>query len=425
MASQQILVPDFGNVKDIVVVEIFVSPGDSVAVDDSILSLESDKAVMDLPSPFAGNITEIMVKEGDTVQSGDVVALIEAEGIGAPEPLPVEPAVPSPAQPEPVSQADASPASVPQVEKKTPPATPPAPPATGEHHATPSVRTYARELGVDLGVVIGTGPKGRILKEDVQTAVKAVMQAASPGATHGIALPAPVFEDFSQFGPVEEVELPRIKKISGPHLHRSWVSIPHVTHFDEVDITDLEAFRNQLNNEGGTRYSVLVFAIRALIATLKQFPNFNSSLTGERLTQKKYYHIGIAVDTPQGLTVPVIHNADQLGFKDIAGELVRLSTAARDSRLTPADLQGGTCTISSLGGIGGTGFTPLVNAPQVCILGLSRSAFKPVWDGQAFIPRLILPFSLSYDHRVIDGAEAARFCRVLASYLEDLRRTLL
>jgi pyruvate dehydrogenase E2 component (dihydrolipoamide acetyltransferase) len=304
-------------------------------------------------------------------------------------------------------------------------------PAAGQYHATPSVRAYARELGVDLGKVAATGPKGRILKEDVQKLVKQAMQSGGtvPATSGALPFSDVPLEDFTKYGEVEDVPLGRIQKISGPHLHRSWVNIPHVTQFDEADITELEKFRKQMNTEAATdnlKFSPLVFVIKAVVATLKAFPLFNCSLVpGEKLIMKKYYHMGIAVDTPNGLVVPVVKNADRKGIKDIAVELGTLSGNARDGKLAIQDMQGATFTISSLGGIGGTGFTPIVNSPQVAILGLSRSFQKPVWNGETFVPRLTLPFSLSYDHRVIDGAEAARFCRALSNNIEDLRRALL
>jgi len=413
MAIEKIVVPDFGDVQEITVVDVFISAGDKVEVDDSLIALESEKAVMDIPSPFAGVIKEVLVKEEETTVSGDVIALIETAVDAAEETEKTEPSQPPPED------------ELPSVDK-----------VSGEQqifHATPSVRAYARKHGIDLSSVIATGPNGRILLEDLQSAEavgqrKVGQDKDEPKA--GVAVPEPPLEDFSKYGEVEEFTLGRIQKISGPHLHRSWVTIPHVTHFDEADITELEKFRKELNSElqeGVARFSLLVFITRALAAVLKEFPFFNCSLVpgGEKVILKKYYHVGIAVDTPQGLVVPVIKDVDKKGMREICDELNQLSLKARQGKLTIPDIQGATITISSLGGIGGTGFTPIVNGPQVAILGLSRSFQKPVWDGEKFIPRLTMPFSVSYDHRVIDGAGAARFSRALARHIEDLRRTLL
>lgn len=412
MKLEKILVPDFGNVQKIVVVEVFIAPGDSVAVETSLIALESEKAVMDIPSPLAGIIREVLVKENDTIASGDVIALIEVAGTAEVEGTAAAPAAPEPS-PEPT-------AVVPPPEQKPAPAAA-ATPAGQPLHASPSVRAYAREMGVDLTLVQGSGPKGRILKEDVQQ----LTQKTAPTVTTA----APP-SDFSAFGSVEEVPLGRIKKIAGPHLQNSWQTIPHVTHFEEADITGLEDFRQQINREaapGTAKLSLLACIIKAVVASLQAYPSFNSSLgaDGQTLILKHFHHIGIAVDTPNGLVVPVIKDADRKGIRQVATELQQLSAAARDGKLAITDLQGGSFTISSLGGIGGTGFTPIVNSPQVAILGLSRSATKPHWDGSAFVPRLMLPFSLSYDHRVIDGAEAARFCRTLRADIEDLKRVLL
>ncbi|MCP4338872.1 MAG: branched-chain alpha-keto acid dehydrogenase subunit E2 [Desulfobulbaceae bacterium] len=393
MAIEKITIPDFGDVQKITVVELFIAPGDKVEEEASLIALESEKAVMDIPSPFTGVIKEVLVKEDDVVGSGDVIALIEAA---------VE-AVPADEQ-------------------------------TSDQvfHATPSVRIFAREQQVDLAKVEGTGPSGRILKEDILAALQqtAVAVSAPAGTVMSTADQQIPLEDFSKYGEIEELVLGRIQKISGPHLHRSWISIPHVTHFDEADITELERFRKELN--GGLQdvepsFSPLVFITKAVAATLKAFPLFNCSLVPgeEKVILKKYYHLGIAVDTPQGLVVPVIKDADQKGCSEIALELKRLSSSARSGKLAIPDIQGATFTISSLGGIGGTGFTPIVNSPQVAILGLSRSYMKPVWDGEQFVPRLTLPFSVSYDHRIVDGAEAARFCKALRMNIEDLKRTLL
>ena len=444
MTIEKITVPDFGDVQEITVVDIYVKPGDRVAVEDPLVALESEKAVMDIPSPVSGVVTEVKLKEGDTVANEDLIVLVEVDDDSAEADSPAE----QDETKEPEPEAPPTPQAATQDKKVSQQAD------TGQedaqlqdaeaaeetredtdtsYHATPSVRSYARELGVDLSLVTATGPKGRILKEDVQQLVKQVLrEGAAPaagGAERSYFSEGPL-EDFSTYGETEEVELGRIQKISGPHLHKSWVTIPHVTHFEEADITDLESFRKQINEEmrgENVKFSPLVFAVKAVVATLKQYPLFNCSLVpGEaKLILKKFYNIGIAVDTPNGLVVPVVKNADQKGIREIAEDLALLSSNARAGKLSITDMQGATFTISSLGGIGGTGFTPIVNRPQVAILGLSRSYQKPVWNGEQFVPRLTLPFSLSYDHRVIDGAAAARFCRSLSSNIEDLRRALL
>ncbi len=415
MRLEKIIVPDFGGVQKITVIEVLVKAGDTVEQEAALIVLESEKAVMEIPSPFAGIIKTVQCKEGDTVKGGDLIAEIEVGEAAESTEKPVAAAAPT-TVPSPI---EAQPAPVP--EQQEPAAEPDAPAPSS--HATPSVRAFARELGVELAKVQATGPQGRILKEDVHALVKQAMNQPTAG-TDLSAQVAPL-EDFSLHGPIEELPLTRIQKISGPHLHASWVGIPLVTHFDEADITELDRFRQQLQAEDGNKYSPLIFAVKAAVAALQAHPLCNSSLVpGEKIILKRYYHIGIAVDTPQGLTVPVLKHADRLGLRDIAAELARLSTAARAGKLTIGELQGASFTLSSLGGIGGSGFTPLVSAPQAAILGLSQSVIKPVWDGQAFSPRLILPFSVSYDHRIIDGAEAARFCRTLRLYLEDLKRTL-
>lgn len=419
MAVEKILIPDFGDVQEIAVVEIFVAAGDTVDVEESLIALESEKAVMDIPSPLAGVIKEILVKEDDVVSSGDVIALIETAGEAqtADEAPAEEALVEKPAEAE-VEKQESTPTDVsgPVVKQQI----------GAVSHATPSVRIYAREQGVDLASIKGTGPNGRILQEDVLAA--AGKGTASGG--QGFVMDAPPLEDFSKYGEVEELALGRIKKISGPHLHRSWVTVPHVTHFEEADITDLEAFRKGLNasaKEGDVKFSPLIFITKAVAATLKEFPFFNCSLVpeGDKVIVKKFYNIGIAVDTPDGLVVPVVKGVDQKSCTEIAEDIIQLSTNARGGKLGIGDLQGATFTISSLGGIGGTGFTPIVSNPQVAILGLSRSYMKPHWDGEKFVPRLTLPFSVSYDHRVIDGAEAARFCKALKLNIEDMKRTLI
>jgi pyruvate dehydrogenase E2 component (dihydrolipoamide acetyltransferase) len=448
MATEKITVPDFGDVQEITVVDVYIKAGDTVEVEDPLVALESEKAVMDIPSPFAGTITEVKLQEGDTVSSDDLIALLETTGEDD-QPEKTDQSQ----QEEPEAAADGQEAEEKQEVKKKQETEEPDTPAAaaeeepeadaeqgeepqepaGDFHASPSVRSYARELGVDLGAISATGPKGRILKEDVQKYVKQVVKSGPSSASAagaGLQIDQPPLEDFSKYGEIEVKALGRIQKISGPHLHRSWVTIPHVTHFDEADITELEKFRKQMNQEvqkDDLKFSPLVFVIKGVIATLKQYPLFNSSLdiANNTIIFKHYYHMGIAVDTPDGLVVPVVKDADRKGIKEIAKELGNLSSNARKGKLSIADLQGATFTISSLGGIGGAGFTPIVNAPQVAILGLSRSTMKPIWTGEQFEPRLTLPFSLSYDHRVIDGAEAARFCRSLGNNIEDLRRALL
>jgi len=425
MAIEKIIVPDFGDVQEITVVDIYVKPGDRVEVEDPLIALESEKAVMDIPSPASGTVTEISVSEGDTVASADLILLLETAAVDSAgrDPQPADAPAETPAAPE---QAEEP---LPAVEKE--PAAPAAEEPAGDFHASPSVRSSARELDVDLALVTATGPKGRIQKEDLLNYVKQAMKggAQAGGGASALSVPSAPLEDFSKFGEIEAQELGRIQKISGPHLHRSWISIPHVTHFDEADITELEKFRKQMNAEqkDDIKFSPLVFVIKGVVATLKEFELFNCSLDSEagKLILKRYYHIGIAVDTPNGLVVPVVKDADRKGIREIARELGTLSSDARGGKLAITDMQGATFTISSLGGIGGTGFTPIVNSPQVAILGLSRSYMKPIWNGESFVPRLTLPFSLSYDHRVIDGAEAARFCRALGSNIEDLRRALL
>ena len=423
-------VPDIGDFKDVPVIEVFVRPGDAVKPEDALVTLESDKATMDVPAPFAGVVKELKVKVGDKVSEGSVILLLDAAGdAGAKEA--------APAPPSPVSAAAASPPpTLPAT--AAPPAGPAAAPvddaAFRRAHASPSVRAFARALGVDLSKVKGSGPKERILQEDVQGYVKqALSGAAAAPATPAAGgaglslLPWPQI-DFTKFGPVESKPLSRIKKISGANLHRNWVMIPHVTNHEDADITDLEAFRVQLNKENekaGIKVTMLAFLIKACVAGLKKFREFNASLDGDNIVYKQYYNIGFAADTPNGLVVPVIKNADQKGVLAVAKEMGELSAKAREGKLGPADMQGGCFSISSLGGIGGTYFTPIINAPEVAILGVCRSTTRPVWDGKQFIPRLILPLSLSYDHRVIDGAAAARFNSFLAGMLADMRRSLL
>jgi len=413
-------VPDIGDFKDIEVIEVLVKPGDSVAKEQSLITLESDKATMEIPSPAAGVVQEIRLKTGDKVSEGAVILVMKA-GAAAPAAAAAPAVVAAPV----VAAAVRAPVPVEPQEA-----------THAKPHASPSVRKFARELGVDLVRVKGSGPKGRILHADVQAFVKgalAAVPAAAPAAKGGALpfnLPAWPDVDFAKFGPVEAKPLSRLQKLSGPNLHRNWVSIPHVTQFDEADITDLEAFRKSNTAETekqGFKLTMLAFMIKACVTALRQHPNFNSSLdrTGENLVLKKYYNIGVAVDTPDGLVVPVVRDADRKGVFDVAKELSEISRLARDKKLKPGDMQGGTFSISSLGGIGGTAFTPIINAPEVAILGVSKSALRPVWNGKEFAPRLMLPLSLSYDHRVLDGAAAARFTAYLASVLGDIRRTLL
>ncbi|HDR9276974.1 TPA: dihydrolipoyllysine-residue acetyltransferase [Burkholderia vietnamiensis] len=429
----EVKVPDIGDYKDVPVIEIGVKIGDTVEKEQSLVTLESDKATMDVPSPAAGVVKDIKVKVGDAVSEGTLIVLLEAAGAAAPAAAPASAPAPAAAVPAPAAAPAPAPAA------SAPAAAAPAAAPSGEYrasHASPSVRKFARELGVDVARVPGSGPKGRITKDDITGFVKGVMsgQRAAPGAAAAPAgggelnlLPWPKV-DFAKFGPFEAKPLSRIKKISGANLHRNWVMIPHVTNNDEADITELEALRVQLNKEhekAGVKFTMLAFVIKAVVAALKKFPTFNASLDGDNLVFKQYYHIGFAADTPNGLVVPVIRDADKKGLVDIAKEMAELSKAARDGKLKPDQMQGGCFSISSLGGIGGTHFTPIINAPEVAILGLSRGQMKPVWDGKQFVPRLTLPLSLSYDHRVIDGAEAARFNAYLGALLADFRRIIL
>ena len=449
MSTIEVRVPDIGDFKDVPVIEIFVKPGDTVAAEDSLVTLESDKATMDVPSPIAGTVKEVHVKLGDKVAEGKLIVMLEAAGAAPAPAAAIAPAAtPSPAAPPhsaaPAGEGRGSGATANVGVPMAPSSAVPVPPAAAEGvrsaHASPSVRKFARELGVDLARVTGTGPKGRVLQEDVQNFVKQAMSATaeSRGAGGGISgggslnlLPWPSV-DFAKFGPIESRPLSRIKKISGANLARNWVMIPHVTQFDEADITDLEAFRVELNKENeksGIKVTMLAFLIKASVAALRKFPDLNASLVstpdGDNRVLKQYFHIGFAADTPNGLVVPVVRNADAKGVLQRAREMGELSAKARDGKLGPADMQGGCFSISSLGGIGGTAFTPIINAPEVAILGVSKSAIKPAWDGKAFLPRLTIPLSLSYDHRVIDGATAARFTAYLARLLADMRRVML
>jgi pyruvate dehydrogenase E2 component (dihydrolipoamide acetyltransferase) len=418
-------VPDIGDFEDVPIIEILVSPGDKVSVDDPLLTLESDKATMDVPAPFAGTVGELHVKVGDRVSQGALLLTITPDGeapAGTKAAAAADDGAPDEAAaPDAVGSA---------IEAETAPVQEPAaPPTDGKTpvYASPAVRRLARELGIDLTQVSGSGRKGRIIKQDVeQFAERGPAAPGAAGLGAGLELAPWPSIDFSKFGETERVERSRIQRISAPNLARNWVMIPHVTHNDEADITELEAWRKQLNAEqSDAKVTMVSFLVVASVATLKEFPIVNASLDGEDLILKRYYNIGFAADTPGGLVVPVIRDADKKGLFEIARELTSLSGKAREGKLAPGDMQGASFTISSLGGIGGTSFTPIINAPEVAILGATRTAMKPVWNGQEFVPRLMLPLSLSYDHRVIDGAAAARFVVHLVGVLSDLRRALL
>jgi len=419
-AIKPITVPDIGNFKGVQLIEIFVKAGDTVKKDDPLVTLESDKAAMEIPCPESGIIQSLSVKIGDKVSQGDVLATILPSDAALPVPPPSR--APEPVKTQALEKPDI----------KRPPQ-----PVKVDHsrqipHAGPAVRKMAREFGVDLSKVKGTGIRNRILKEDIQLFVKTELSKPSaPIATGGnFSLPEMPIVDFSQFGEIEQKALSRIKKISGSSLHRNWLQIPHVTQFDDADITDLEAFRKSLQSEGEKRkikLTLLAFLMKASVSALKTYPDFNASLSPDKesLILKKYFHLGFAADTPNGLVVPVVRNVDQKSLFDLAAEIGQLSQKARDGKLTPNEMQGGCFTISSLGGVGGTAFTPIINAPEVAILGVSKSQMKPVWQKDQFVPRLILPLSLSYDHRVIDGAQAARFTTYLSFILADVRRLLI
>jgi pyruvate dehydrogenase E2 component (dihydrolipoamide acetyltransferase) len=437
--ATEIRVPDIGDFKDVPIIEIHVAEGDAVNADDPLITLESDKATMEVPAPSGGKIGKLLVKLGDTVSEGSPIAMLEG-GDGAmtqpPSLLPQqEPAAASGLQEAPAPPVQAPPAPAPSGPAATPPTHATAAPIAdfAGVHAGPSVRRAARELGVDLTKIRGTGEKGRITKDDVKAFLAGSAAAPAAAPSPGAGIPEIPAQDFSKFGPIETRPLPRIKKISGPHLHRAWLNVPHVTHGDEADITELEAYRRELDaaakedRKSPYRVSLLPFLMKASVSALKALPDFNSSLSPEKdaLIHKRYYNIGIAVDTPDGLVVPVIKEVDRKGIVELSRELGAISAKAREGKLAPADLAGASFTISSLGGIGGTTFTPIVNAPEVAILGVVRSKTAPVWDGEQFRPRLMLPVYLSYDHRVIDGAAAARFCRHLCQVLEDVRRLVL
>jgi pyruvate dehydrogenase E2 component (dihydrolipoyllysine-residue acetyltransferase) len=420
--ATEVKVPDIGDFKDVPIIEVHVKEGDAVNADDPLVTLESDKASMEVPAPSGGKIEKLLINVGDKVSEGSPILLLR-RGDGA---LTQPPSLLTQQEPPPAAQPTKPAAIAP-----TAPALRAAPVAAfADVHASPAVRRIARELGVDLNRVKGTGEKGRITKEDVSLFLKAPSAAPTVAPSAGVGIPEIPAQDFSKFGPTESRPLVRIKKLSGPHLHRAWLNIPHVTHQDDADITELEAYRKELDagaKEKGYRVTLLAFLMRASVSALKQFPEFNSSLSPEKdsLILKKYFHIGVAVDTPEGLVVPVIRDIDRKGVTELSQELGTVSKKARGGKLTPSDMQGASFTISSLGGIGGTAFTPIVNAPEVAILGVVRSKMAPVWNGESFTPRLMLPLSLSYDHRVIDGALAARFARHLCHVLEDVRRLVL
>jgi pyruvate dehydrogenase E2 component (dihydrolipoamide acetyltransferase) len=423
MTLIDVKIPDIGDFENVPIVDIQVKPGDVVKPEDPLLTLESDKAAMEVPAPVAGRVTEILAKVGDKVSEGSLIMRVEPDGRGEnAEPEPRE----TQKHPAPAPEGKSEP-------RPAPPSTPSPPAATsasassraadrGEVYAGPAVRRLARELGIDLAHIEGTGEKGRVTKEDVKRAVAA---AAGPGA-----IPTVPAEDFAKFGPIERKGLPRLTRLAGPALHRAWLNVPHVTHADEADITELDTYRRTLDGEArekGYRVTLLAFLLKASVVVLKEHPHFNASLAPDKesLILKRYYHLGVAVDTGEGLVVPVIRDVDRKGLIELSQELGAVSARMRDGKITPTDIQGASFTISSLGGIGGTSFTPIVNAPQVAILGVARATMRPVWEASAFQPRLMLPLCLSYDHRVIDGAEAARFARRLAAILADVRQLIL
>ena len=426
--TTQVQVPDIGDFNDVPVIEVLVKPGDVVNADDPLITLESDKASMDVPAPTGGRVRAVHVNVGDRVSKGSPVLTLETSAEAAattPPPSLVEQQEPEPRPAAPTPVAAGAPAAA-----HTGPAVDAAAPELGQVHASPSVRRLARELGVDLRQVRGTGDKGRVTTEDVKAFLRGPAAAQAAPATAAAGIPEIPPQDFSKFGPIETRPLSRIKRISGPHLQRAWLNVPHVTQHDEADITELDAYRKELDAEArdkGYRVTLLAFLMSAAVSALEEFPEFNSSLSPDKssLILKRYYHLGIAVDTPEGLVVPVVRDVDRKGITRLSKELAAISKKARDGKLTPSDLQGASFTISSLGGIGGTAFTPIVNAPEVAILGVVRAKMAPVWNGEGFVPRLILPVSVSYDHRVIDGALAARFTRSICHLIEDVRRLVL
>ncbi|MDX2259165.1 MAG: dihydrolipoyllysine-residue acetyltransferase [Hyphomicrobiaceae bacterium] len=435
MSLIEVKVPDIGDFKNVPVVEVLVKPGDTVKPEDPLVTLESDKATMEVPSPSAGRVAEILIKVGDKVSQGVAILKLESGQSGGATKTAAPPQAQAPAAAAlapasaPASPASSAPARRGGDDTPVTPATSGLPPPIdfGSVHASPAVRRLARELDIDLTKLTGSGDKGRVTKEDVK---RAVAGATGPVVQGGMGIPEIPAQDFAKFGPIETLPLTRLKKLSGPHLHRAWLNVPHVTHTDEADITDIEAYRKTLDSaakEKGYRVTLLAFLMKAAVVALKDHPTFNASLapTKDALILKKYFHIGVAVDTPDGLVVPVIKDVDRKGIIELSKELAEVSAKMRDGKITPADIQGATFSISSLGGIGGTQFTPIVNAPEVAILGVVRAAMKPVWDGKAFEPRLMLPLCVSYDHRVIDGALAARFTRKLADVLGDIRQLIL
>jgi pyruvate dehydrogenase E2 component (dihydrolipoamide acetyltransferase) len=457
--TKDIPVPDVGDFDEVEIIEVLVSPGDTIAAEDSLITLESDKASMEIPSPEGGTVKEVKVKVGQKVKEGDTILTLEpaAEGGGetaaddeggeeteerAEETPPEEKKEPEEdaasaeqkTEKAEKSDRDSAPAGEEPTERATsgPRSSPTAHIEQEKHlkaHASPGVRRFARELGVDLTQVQGSGRKGRILKDDVKSHVKQTLEAPA-AAGGGLGVPPMPEVDFSEFGEIETKPLTKINKLTGQNLHRNWVTVPHVTQFDKADITDLEAFRKELNAENkdsGVKITLVSFLIKAMVSALREFPRFNSSLdpAGENLIFKKYFHVGVAVDTPDGLVVPVLRDVDRKSLNDLARELTEISQKARDKKLSPKQMKGGCISISSLGGVGGTAFTPIVNAPEVAILGASKAGMEPVWNGEDFVPRLMLPLSLSYDHRVIDGAEAARFTTYVGRLLSDTRRMLL
>ena len=426
----EVKVPDIGDFDSVEIIEILVAVGDQIAEEDSLITVESDKASMEIPSSHAGTVKEIKVNIGDMIAEGAVVVVVEASAVAAPVVETPEAAAPV-ASPAPEVKAKPAPA-IPAIENKPSPTANINPVSFKNAHASPAVRKFARDLGVDLSKIGGTGRNERIIKEDVQTFVKKVMSTGGGSVNGGSALGVEAMPDidFSQFGEIEVKPLSKINKLTGKFLHRNWVTIPHVTQFNEADITSLEAFRKQSNKEyekEGVKFTMLVFIMKAVAAGLKKYPRFNASLepSGENLILKNYFNIGVAVDTPDGLVVPVVRDVDKKSLVEISKELREISVKARDKKLKPSDMQGGSMSISSLGGIGGTNFTPIVNAPEVAILGVSRAEMKPVWNGSDFEPKLMCPLALSYDHRVVDGADGARFITYISHLLADARRLLL
>lgn len=431
---KEIVVPDIGDFDSVEVIEVLVSAGDTIAVEDSLISVESDKATMEIPAPEAGVVTEVKVAVGDKVSQGSLILMLEPSTDEAPVPAETPAASAEPAAP--AAESAPAPTPAPAAPRSAPEPHRPSPTAAinevsfAKAYASPSVRKFARELGVDLGRVGGSGRKGRIIKNDVKQFVKQALTQGTGASGGGLGVEPMPEIDFSQWGDVEIQALSKINKLTGKFLHRNWVTVPHVTQFDEADITELDAFRRTMAAEykdKGVKITMLAFLIKAVVSGLREYPRFNSSLdpSGENLILKNYYNVGIAVDTPDGLVVPVVRDADCKSLVDIAAELGEISQKARDKKLKPADMQGGCMTISSLGGIGGTKFTPIVNAPEVAILGVSRHKMTPVWNGEEFAPRLMLPLSLSYDHRVVDGADGARFTTFLNTVLSDARRLVM